>query len=441
SASRIGQPNPEHPPTALPHPAQPNPNPPRSPTAMAAATEKTAEDIRRELQELQRQHREITERLRDPRGLRRGPGPGPGPGGPRPLRGFARPAAESGDQPPQKKRLLSAVVKVDGAADKEEGAQDAETDGHAGDSGAAEGGDRRGASNGGFRRDGGPRMPRRVDYNSLPEPAPRELPKSEDQTLVMRNRRMLGQLLVGTLEKFQQENKKLSNSEAFLRRSETQRKAEQKVREESERLRQKEREQIAEKRKRDMMLRARVAAKAEEKRLELLYIQWTEHHKKLSNFLRTKAEPPIYYMPAKPLIDDPAIVEQNKEKAFEEWKSMRRDELTQFQKQVEEQYLSNVERQLERIQNARNARRGNVPANMQEMDKDLDTHRAEHGPKTRRIPEEGGNDDDEDAEDMAAEDELMDEVLGVNDGINEDPTKPVEAAVTDGGEPASEEAQ
>jgi pinin len=34
------------------------------------------------------------------------------------------------------------------------------------------------------------------------------------------------------------------------------------------------------------MLRARVAAKAEEKRLELLHIQWTEHHKKLSNFVR-----------------------------------------------------------------------------------------------------------------------------------------------------------
>ena len=119
--------------------------------------------------------------------------------------------------------------------------------------------------------------------------------------------------------------------------------------------------------------------------------------------------------------------------AFEEWKSVRRAELTQFQKQVEEQYLSNVERQLERIQNARNARRANGLANMQEMDKELDTHKAEHGPKTRRVPEEGGNDEDEDAEDMAAEDELMEEVLGINDGINE--------AVTDGGEPAPEEAQ
>lgn len=144
-------------------------------------------------------------------------------------------------------------------------------------------------------------------------------------------------------------------------------------------------------------------------------------------FGRTKTEPPIYYTMAKPIIDDPAIVERNKEKVFEEWKTVRRAELTQFQKQVEEQYLSNVERQLERMQNARNARRGNGPANMQEMDKELDTHRAEHGPKARRILD-GGIDDEEEVEDMAAEDDLMDEVLGVNEAINEDPTKPSDEA-------------
>ena len=33
-------------------------------------------------------------------------------------------------------------------------------------------------------------------------------------------------------------------------------------------------------------LRARVAAKTEEKRLELLFLRWSEHHKRLSNFIR-----------------------------------------------------------------------------------------------------------------------------------------------------------
>ncbi|KAL5210689.1 hypothetical protein ABZP36_006312 [Zizania latifolia] len=390
---------------------------------MAAATEKTAEELRRELQELQRQHREITERLRDPRGIRRGASAAAGPGGPRSLRGFQRPTVDLGDQPAPKRRILSTVVKVDDTETKEHVTKDPETERQEDGSAAAGGGERRDASNGGFRRDGNQRFSRRMELDMpLPEPLPREFPKDEDPSFVKRNKRMLGKLLVGTLEKFQQEDKKLSNTEAYMRRSETQRKADQKAREESERLRQQEREQAIEKRKRDMMLRARVAAKAEEKRLELLYMQWVEHHKRLSNFLRTKAEPQIYYTPAKPITDDPAVAEENKEKTFEEWKSVRRAELTQFQKQVEEQYISNVERQLERLQNARNARRGTGPSNMREMDKELDTHRAEHGPKTRRVPEDG-NDDEEEVEDVAAEDELMDEVLGVNEAINDDPTK------------------
>ena len=36
--------------------------------------------------------------------------------------------------------------------------------------------------------------------NALPEPLPRQFPKEEDQSLVRRNKRMLGKLLVGTLE-------------------------------------------------------------------------------------------------------------------------------------------------------------------------------------------------------------------------------------------------
>jgi len=98
--------------------------------------------------------------------------------------------------------------------------------------------------------------------------------------------------------------------------------AEQRAREESEKLRQQEREQIAEKRRRDLVccllwlcvytywsfkgdlllwsllnilflcfyfvqtLRARVVAKTEEKKLELLFLQWSDHHKKLCNFIR-----------------------------------------------------------------------------------------------------------------------------------------------------------
>ncbi|KAG8062246.1 hypothetical protein GUJ93_ZPchr0003g18115 [Zizania palustris] len=103
--------------------------------------------------------------------------------------------------------------------------KDAEVEGQADGSAAVEGGERWGSSNGGFRRDGNQRLSRRMELDMpLPEPLPREFPKDEDPSLVKRNKRMLGKLLVGTLEKFQQEDKKMSNTEAYMRRSETQRK-------------------------------------------------------------------------------------------------------------------------------------------------------------------------------------------------------------------------
>jgi pinin len=125
---------------------------------------------------------------------------------------------------------------VDSAEAKEDGANNAaEEEGREDGSVAAEGAERRGASNGGFRRDGSQWVSRRVSKgkksidkivfvladgfpvllggdrlygivwlqeldNALPEPLPRPSPKDEDQSLVRRNRRMLGKLLVGTLE-------------------------------------------------------------------------------------------------------------------------------------------------------------------------------------------------------------------------------------------------
>ncbi|XP_020678109.1 pinin isoform X1 [Dendrobium catenatum] len=402
----------------------------------SVAVEKTAEELRKEIAELQRQQWEITERLRNPRGIRRasagagtGVGPGTGAGGPR-LRGVIRTAPEMEEQPVSKRRLSSAVVKVDGEENKDGGAEaeDPQVQDPAVEVGASSGGESSKVMPGSvqineaFRRDGSVRLRKMQDYDAIPtETVPRVLPKEDDPNLVKRNRRMLGQLL-GTLEKFREEDKQLSSTEAYMRRSDSLKRAEQKAREESERLRQQEREQISEKRRRDLTLRARVAAKAEEKKLELLFLFWAEHHKKLSNFLRTKTEPPIYYMPAKPLVEDAILQEQQKEQAFQEWKSLRRAELSEYQKQIEENYISNVDKELERWQNARNARRSNNLANLQEsMDKELETHRLVHGPKTRRIS--GGNDEDEDVEDIVIEDELLDEVLEPHDRPEADATK------------------
>nr|XP_016443489.1 PREDICTED: pinin-like [Nicotiana tabacum] len=374
----------------------------------SAVVEKTEEELRKELFELNRQQHEITERLKDPRGIRRGGfSGGGGGGGPRSFvanggrqRGLVRPAErnDAEDQPAPKRRISSAVVKIEEGeiADDVSGAP---MDANKEDSAVEEGSSReahvsqneRKPSNW-LRRDGNQR-PSKMDPDfPPPEPVPRVLPKNEDPKLVSRNKRMLGQLL-GTLEKFRKEDMQLSGSEAYMRRSDSLKRAEQRAREESERLRQQEREQRDEKLKRDLTLRARLAAKAEEKRLELLFLRWSEHHKKLANFIRTKAEPPIFYSFAKPLEEDPNLVEQKKD-----------------QVNITLHIVGCIiENSLVKLYTAKSLclTRGG--------DKELESHRLERGPKTRKIPGVSNN-EDEDVEDInVAEDDMMDDVLDVDD--------------------------
>ncbi|KAL3638149.1 hypothetical protein CASFOL_018019 [Castilleja foliolosa] len=409
--------------------------------------EKTEQELRKEIDELYRQQREITERLRDPRGIRRGGQSGAGPrnfaanGGRQ--RGFIRPAErnDAEDPPPAKKRLSSAVVKVEDGEIVDEGSEAAidvqKNDGaidiglNANAYSSASRVERR-PSNWSGRV--GNQRPSKMDFE-IPPPAPRVLPKNEDPSLVSRNKRMLGQLL-GTLERFRKEDKQLAGTEAYMRRSDSLRRAEERAREESEKLRQQEREQISEKRKRDLILRARIAAKAEEKKLELLFLRWSEHHKKLGNFIRTKAVPPIYYMFSKPLDQDASLTEEQKEQMFQAWKASRRVELSQYQKQMADQYVANAEKDQDRWQNGRKGRQGNnVMANLQEtMDKELETHQLEHGPKIRKIPGQSNNeieDDDDDVEDInGVEDDLMDDVLAVDENVTRvDETVKVEEGI------------
>ena len=63
------------------------------------------------------------------------------------------------------------------------------------------------------------------------------------------------------------------------------------------------------------------------------------------------------------------------------------------------------------------------------MDKELDTHRLEHGPKKRNIPGGGNNEDDDDVEDInVGEDDMIDDVLVDDDsGRKADETSKAEA--------------
>ncbi|KAG6780264.1 hypothetical protein POTOM_013118 [Populus tomentosa] len=241
-----------------------------------------------------RQQRHITERLRNPRALRRG-GLSAATAAPR---NFVANGARS--------RGFALLVGQDGEIVEDSAtAEDAKNEqmGEVGNVGPATG----------IRGDGKPSSCNKVEVETpVIEPVPRALPKNQDPRLVSRNKRMLGQLL-GTLEKFRKEDMKILGTEAFIQRSNALQRvhgfvfeapevskvcitfdflplssgvAEQKAHEEHERLRQQECEQIAEQRRRDLTLSARVAVKAEEKKLELLFLRWNDHPKSLSNFIR-----------------------------------------------------------------------------------------------------------------------------------------------------------
>lgn len=104
-----------------------------------------------------------------------------------------------------------------------------------------------------------------------------------------------------------------------------------------------------------------------------------------------------------------------------------------YQKQIQEQYEANVEKDLERWQNARQARKtNNDMLNFQEtMDEELDTQRLGHGPKTRKIANGSNNEDEDDGEDInVAEDDMMDDVLDVGDPSRSDEKVKPEAGNT-----------
>ncbi|MCI02408.1 hypothetical protein A2U01_0023440, partial [Trifolium medium] len=68
------------------------------------------------------------------------------------------------------------------------------------------------------------------------------------------------------------------------------------------------------------------------------------------------------------------------------------------------------------------------------MDKELDTHRLEHGPKKRKIPDGNNNEDDEDDDDVedinVAEDDMIDDELDDDSGRRIDETIKMEMSNT-----------
>jgi len=145
-----------------------------------------------------------------------------------------------------------------------------------------------------------------------------------------RNRRMFGMIL-GTLQKFQHDAKK--REEKDLKRAEVEQKVEAAAAEEKERIK-KEKEELFQTRK-----EKQIQLRCLEKKMEIteLHEVWENNQKKLANFMVTKTEPPIYFLPA---IHTPATDKcllKSKTEVLERIRE-RREKLQQELLQIEEWY-------------------------------------------------------------------------------------------------------
>lgn len=149
-----------------------------------------------------------------------------------------------------------------------------------------------------FSRLSGPPNGKDDDKPKLNSRIIRELPTKEeiveaqgsDPASRARNRRMFGSLM-GTLQKFCQEESRLKNKEE--KKAQIERKLEDKQLQERETMK-KERQNLYNNRKRQQM-----EIKMLENKMNLMkgFTEYEEWKKPLMNFIRTKSKPHIYYLP------------------------------------------------------------------------------------------------------------------------------------------------
>ncbi|KAK6107642.1 pinin/SDK/memA/ protein conserved region family protein [Brugia pahangi] len=124
-----------------------------------------------------------------------------------------------------------------------------------------------------------------------------ELKGAEKKEVNVRNRRMFSNLLLGTLQRFQMEEKKISNVEKVQaeKQKEVERRLKESEEEERERLAREKAALLGKRREKERLIKSLQRRKAIIQYAE----QKQEHYRKLQNFIQTQAKPPVFYLPAK----------------------------------------------------------------------------------------------------------------------------------------------
>eukprot|EP00210_Caulerpa_lentillifera_P004093 g3905.t1 len=132
-----------------------------------------------------------------------------------------------------------------------------------------------------------------------------------------RNRRMFSSLL-GTLEKFREENDSVEKSERWRKREEISKRAIQKTTEEGLRLREQERKHREERQQQESERMTELKSMRKTKGLQLIYAKRVQHQELLLNFIHTSVLPVILWLPAKHNSDTQALLDSGKSQ-HEQW--------------------------------------------------------------------------------------------------------------------------
>ncbi|EFA07683.2 pinin [Tribolium castaneum] len=222
---------------------------------------------------------------------------------------------------------------------------------------------------------------------------PKELPsrqealaaQSKDEKSKERNRRMFGALL-GTLQKFQQEETKLKQKEE--KRAQLEKKIEEHEIKEKEEIK-KERQELFYNRKKKQ---------AEIKMIELKmmrmkeYAAWEERQKPRMNFIQTKAKPHIHYLPRKMNDASKALLDSCKadiEKMIDKKRQEVFDELQHIEERMKKNFeLRKSKEAKEEPQDGheKNEENGDLETSTEEKHESVEAEKAHESPTEEKAP-------------------------------------------------------
>ncbi|VDL64560.1 unnamed protein product [Nippostrongylus brasiliensis] len=151
-----------------------------------------------------------------------------------------------------------------------------------------------------------------------------EMNRTEKKEVTTRNRRMFSNLLMGTLTRFQRDEKKVQNVEKIQaeKQLEVEKRLEDKKREDREKIMAERQKLFDERREQEKELRALQRKKALMQYAEAKM----EHYKLLRNFIQTQTKPTLFFVPAKHSLRSLELLKAS-EKAIDGLMELRQKEL------------------------------------------------------------------------------------------------------------------